>query len=47
MWKAGKFYDVGSVGGAFAHKILGKTVSVSPDITDKEILQQGLNGLFE
>ena len=25
MYKAGKYYDVGSVGGAYAHKILGAT----------------------
>lgn len=27
LWKAGKFYDVGSNGGAYAHKILGMTIA--------------------
>ena len=27
MYKAGKYYDVGSVGGAYAHKILGAALS--------------------
>ena len=45
-WKAGKYYQTGYDAGAFGHKILGSSTK-SPNPTDKEILQQGLNGLFE
>ena len=34
MYKAGKYYDVGKVGGAYAHKILGEALK-TPDLTDK------------
>jgi len=44
-WKAAKFYQVGFDGAGYGHKILGS--SAMPEATDKEILQQALNGLFE
>jgi hypothetical protein len=43
-WKAGKFYQVGFDGAGYGHKVLGVAM---PEATDKEILQQALNGLFE
>ena len=46
LYKAGKYKDVGSQGGAYAHKILGGASEI-PNPTDKEIIQQGLNGVFE
>ena len=45
-WKAGKYYQAGWDGAAFGHKVLGSTSEI-PNLTDKEIIQQGLNGLFE
>jgi CRISPR/Cas system-associated endonuclease Cas3-HD len=45
-WKAGKYYQVGFDGGSYGHKVLGSAVAI-PNPTDKEIIQQGLNGLFE
>jgi hypothetical protein len=44
-WKASKFYQVGFDAGTYGHKVLG--ISSVPNLTDKEILQQALNGLFE
>jgi CRISPR/Cas system-associated endonuclease Cas3-HD len=44
-WNAGKYYQVGYDGGSYGHKVLG--LSNGPNPTDKEILQQALNGLFE
>jgi len=46
LWKAGKFYQVGFDGAGYGHKVLGSTTE-EPNLTNKEILQQGLNGLFE
>lgn len=46
MWLAGKYYDLGYEGGSYAHKVLGSTKVKLPNLTDKEILQQTLNGLF-
>ena len=46
LWKAGKYYQVGFDGAGYAHKVLG-SISEEPNLTNKEILQQGLNGLFE
>lgn len=34
LWKAGKFYNVGSQGGAYAHKILGGSKN-ELELTDK------------
>ena len=45
LWKAGKYYQVGFNGAGYGHKIIGS--AQLPEITDKEIIQQGLNGLFE
>ena len=45
-WKAGKFYQVGFDGGAYGHKVLGSSKIATPNLTDKEIIQQALNGLF-
>ena len=44
-YKAGKYYQVGFDGAAYGHKVLGSTNGPNP--TDKEIIQQLLNGLFE
>jgi hypothetical protein len=44
-WKAGKPYQVGYDAGTYGHKVLG--MIGEPNLTDKEILQQALNGLFE
>lgn len=45
-WKAGKFYQVGYDGASYGHKVLGSSKDM-PNPTDKEILQQALNGLWE
>lgn len=54
LWKAGKHYQTGFDGATYAHTVLGTSKKVSvdliteePNLTNKEILQQGLNGLFE
>jgi len=46
QWKAGKYYQTGFDGAGYAHKVLGLSTDI-PNITDKQIIQQGLNGLFE
>ena len=46
LWKAGKYYQTGFDAATFGHKILGSSTE-GPNPTDKEIIQQGLNGLFE
>jgi carbon monoxide dehydrogenase subunit G len=46
MWVAGKFYQMGYEAANYGHKILGSTYEM-PNPTDKEILQEALNGLFE
>jgi hypothetical protein len=46
LWTSGKYYDVGYTGAGYAHKVFGNSGS-APNPTDKEILQQALNGLFE
>jgi len=46
-WKAGKFYQVGFDAGTYGHSILQISQVSIPQLTDKEIIQQGLNGLFE
>jgi hypothetical protein len=43
-WNAGKYYDTGFKGAGYLHQILGASL---PEITDREICQQGLNGIFE
>ena len=45
-WKAGKYYQTGYTAATFGHKVLGSSFQM-PNPTDKEIIQQGLNGLFE
>lgn len=45
QWKSGKYYQVGFDLATDAHTILG--TSSEPEITDKEILQQTVNGVFE
>jgi len=47
MWKAGKYYQVGFDGAGYLHKVLGSSKVNGPNPTDKEIIQQLLNGLFE
>ena len=47
-WKAGKYYQTGFDGATYGHSIIGvSTFSIEPEASDKEILQQGLNGVFE
>jgi len=45
-WKAGKYYQVGYDAATYGHTILGNS-QATPNPTDKEIIQQALNGLFE
>jgi hypothetical protein len=45
-WKAAKYYQVGFDGAGYGHKVLG-SANEEPNLTNKEILQQALNGLFE
>lgn len=48
QWKSGKYYATGNTLAILGHKALGtKEQTAIPNLTDKEILQQGLNGLFE
>ena len=44
-WKGGKYYQTGFDAGTYGHKVL--SMVGEPNLTDKEILQQTLNGLFE
>ena len=44
-WLAGKYYQVGFDGAGYGHVILGGAVKL-PNLTNKQILQEGLNGLF-
>ncbi len=45
-WKGAKYYQTGFDAAGYGHKVLGLSEEV-PNLTDKEILQQTLNGLFE
>jgi hypothetical protein len=45
-WHSAKYYQVGQKAGEEGHLILGIGHGI-PTITDREIIQQGLNGLFE
>lgn len=45
MWKAGKYYQAGFESATYGHKIF--KMDAIPNLTDKEILQQALDGLFE
>jgi len=45
-WHAAKYYQVGQKAGEEGHLILGIGHGI-PNLTDREIIQQGLNGLFE
>jgi len=46
LWQSGNYYQTGYNGAGYLHTVLGSSVDI-PNLTDKEILQQGLNGLFE
>ena len=49
-WKAGKYRQTGFDGATYAHTLLGSSVSKAiavPQLSNKEILQQALNGGFE
>ena len=47
-WKAGKYYQTGFAGATYGHSILGVSSQVAlPTLTNKDILQQALNGAFE
>lgn len=43
-WNAQKYYETGFKGAGYIHNIFGLAI---PELTDKEIIQQFLNGLFE
>jgi hypothetical protein len=43
-WNAQKYYETGFKGAGYLHNIFGMKM---PQLTDKEIIQQTLNGLFE
>jgi len=45
-WHSAKYYQAGWKGGEEGHQILGIGYDI-PTLTDREIIQQGLNGLFE
>ena len=49
-WKAGKYYQTGYDGATYGHSVLGLSKKVAvveqPNQTNKEILQDTLNGLF-
>ncbi len=46
-WKAGKWYQTGFDGANYAHNVLGSSKKIAvPQATNKEILQQALNGAF-
>jgi hypothetical protein len=47
FWLAGKYYELGFEGGAYGHKIFKISTTSQPNLSDKDILQQGLNGIFE
>ena len=44
-WKAGKYYQTGFDAATYGHTVLGVSTE-QPNLTNKEILQQALNGLF-
>jgi hypothetical protein len=46
-WKAAKYYQVGFDAATYGHTVLGLEALEIPQISDKDILQQTLNGLFE
>jgi len=46
-WKAAKYYQVGFDAATYGHTVLGVSTLDIPQISDKEIIQQALNGLFE
>lgn len=45
LWKGGKYYQTGFDGAGYLHNIF-KASSI-PQLSDREILQQGLNGFFK
>ena len=46
LWQAGKYYQTGFDGAGYLHNIF-KASSKTPKISDRDILQQGLNGFFK
>lgn len=46
-WKAAKYYQVGYDAATYGHTILQLSEISIPQISDKDIIQQALNGLFE
>ena len=46
LWQAGKYYQCGFEGAGYLHTVLG-TSSKDLKLSDKEILQEGLNGFFQ
>ena len=46
-WKAAKYYQVGFDAATYGHTVLGISAVNIPQLTDKDIIQQTLNGLFE
>lgn len=46
-WVAGKWYQVGYDAATYGHTVLGLTLPTLPQLTDKQIIQTTLNGLFE
>jgi hypothetical protein len=46
-WVAGKWYQVGYDAATYGHTVLGLAIPTLPQLTDKQIIQTMLNGLFE
>lgn len=46
-WVAGKWYQVGYDAATYGHTVLGLALPTLPQLTDKQIIQTTLNGLFE
>ena len=46
-WVAGKWYQVGYDAATYGHTVLGLSIPTLPQLTDKQIIQTTLNGLFE
>jgi hypothetical protein len=46
-WKAAKYYQVGFDAATYGHSVLQVSEVDLPQISDKDTLQQTLNGLFE
>lgn len=46
-WKAAKYYQVGFDAATYGHTVLGVTIEELPQLSDKETIQETLNGLFQ